>query len=168
MPPGVSGPQGCAGLYPQRVEMETEIRDQIRSGYRRRWISRRGRRWGRCRWTSREPRLQGSEPGPQHLVLLTCQPGYLLDRLELLAFDQIEVAQPLLRLGLEHGVDLALDPLRDAGSIVHQARDLVEKAVAGLGHGSAPETAVTSLKNGDAGPGRQALAGCPKCCTAPP
>src|SRR5215510_4141550 len=27
MPPGVSGPQGCAGLYPQRVEMETEIRD---------------------------------------------------------------------------------------------------------------------------------------------
>src|SRR5262249_54817781 len=107
-------------------------------------------------WTAGELRLQGREPGPQHLVLLTRQPGHILDRLELLALDQIEVAQPLLGLGLEHGIDLALDALRDTGGIVHQAGDLIEETVAGLGHGSAPETAFTGMKNGDDAAGRQA------------
>ncbi len=59
---------------------------------------------------------------------------------ELLALDQVEVAQPLLRLRLEHGIDFALDALCDAGGIIHQAGDLVEETVAGLGHGQAPET----------------------------
>src|SRR5262249_37294281 len=42
---------------------------------------------------------------------------------------------PPLGLVLEHSVELALDPLRDAGGVVHEAGDLVEEAVAGLSHG---------------------------------
>ena len=32
------------------------------------------------------------------------------------------------------GVDFALDPLGGAGGVIHQASDLVEEPVAGLGH----------------------------------
>src|SRR5437660_4078351 len=148
--------QGCRGrrlpgLYRQVLEMETGISDAP-SGRRRDRIAWRGRwRRRRCRRTGAKLRLQGRDAGAQHLVLLARQPGHVLDRLELLALDQVEVPQPLLRLRLEHGVDLALDALRDASGIVHQAGDLVEETVAGLGHGQAPKTAclLPISKDGD-------------------
>src|SRR5215471_6945511 len=120
--------------------METGISDP--SGRRRgRIAGRRRGRWWRCRRSGTKLRLQRGDAGPQHFAFLAREPGHVLDRLELLALDQVEVAQPLLRLRLEHGVDLALDTLRDAGRIVHQAGDLVEETVAGLGHRQAPKTA---------------------------
>ena len=54
--------------------------------------------------------LQRRDTGLQRLVFLAREPGHLLDRLELLALDQIEVAQPFLRLGADQGVDLAPTP----------------------------------------------------------
>src|SRR5947208_13996522 len=70
----------------------------------------------------------------ERLILFAREPRHVLDRLELLALDQIEVAQPALRLVAEHGVELTPHARRDAGGVVHQARHFVEKTVAGLGH----------------------------------
>src|SRR5215472_16165470 len=81
-----------------------------------------------------ELRLEGSDARLQGLVLLAGKPRHVLDSLELLALDQVEIGEPALGLGAEHGLDLAADTLRDAGGIVHQPRNLVEEAVAGLGH----------------------------------
>src|SRR5580698_8433318 len=78
--------------------------------------------------------LQRRDPGLQRLVFLARQPGHVLDRLELLALDDVEVAQDLFSLVAYDGIDLALDALGGAGGVVHQAADLVEKPIAGLGH----------------------------------
>src|SRR6185437_195015 len=71
----------------------------------------------------------------QRLVFLARQAGHVLDRFELLAFDQIHVAQEFFGLVAPERVDLALDALGGAGGVVHQPADLVEKPVVGLGHG---------------------------------
>src|SRR6202011_5423852 len=70
----------------------------------------------------------------QRLVLLAREPRHVLDRLELLALDDIEVAQDFFGLVADHGIDLALDTLSGAGGVIHQTPDLVEKPIAGLGH----------------------------------
>src|SRR5229473_1383503 len=68
------------------------------------------------------------------LVFLASQPRHVLDRLELLALDDIEVAQDFFGLIADHRIDLTLDALGGAGGVIHQAPDLVEKPIAGLGH----------------------------------
>src|ERR1700704_5369514 len=79
-------------------------------------------------------RFQRGDARFQGLVLLARQPRHVLDRLEFLALDDVEVAQEFFGLVADHRVDLALDALRGAGGVVHQAPDLVEKPIAGLGH----------------------------------
>src|SRR5450631_487066 len=78
--------------------------------------------------------LQHRDARLQRLVFLARQPRRVLDRLELLALDDIEVAQDLFGLIADHGVDLALDALGGAGGVIHQSPDLVEKPIAGLRH----------------------------------
>src|SRR4051794_8312543 len=85
------------------------------------------------RWSCKL-RLQRRDAEFQRLVFLARQPSHVLDRLEFLALDDIEIAQDFFGLVAHHRVDLALDALRRARSVVHQAADLVEKPVAGLGH----------------------------------
>src|SRR4030081_2487964 len=81
-----------------------------------------------------ELRFQHRDARLQRLVFLARQPRHVLDRLELLALDDIEVAQDFFGLVADDGVDLALDALGGAGGVVHQTADLVEKPIAGLGH----------------------------------
>src|SRR6267154_1225990 len=88
----------------------------------------------RRRGGNAEPGFQHGDARLQRLVLLARQPRHVLDRLELLALDDVEVAQEFFGLVADHGIDLALDALGGAGSVVHQAADLVEKPIAGLGH----------------------------------
>src|SRR6201995_6177734 len=112
-----------------------------------------------------ELRLQRGDPRLQRLVLLARQPRHVLDRLELLALDDVEVAQDFFGLVAPERVDLALDALRRARGVVHQAADLVEKPVVGLGHPRSPCTKLLS-DNGDAGgavqePWPTALSYCP-------
>src|SRR6266540_5428316 len=121
---------GCAGRGGRR---QPPLHGRWRRFGRRRW--RRGRR-GRSVLPSGELRLQRRNAHLEQLVLLARDAGHVLDRLELLALDQVEIAQPLLGLVLEHGVELALDALGDAGGVIHQAGDFIEEAVGGLGHGS--------------------------------
>src|SRR6195952_950199 len=89
------------------------------------------RPWGGSRI---ELRFQRRDARFQRLVFLAGEPRHVLDRLELLALDDVEVAQDFFGLVAHHGVDLALDALRGAGGVVHQAADLVEKPIVGLGH----------------------------------
>src|SRR5262249_62041072 len=63
---------------------------------------------------------------------------HILARLELLTFDHVEIAQNPFSLTAQQGIKFATHPLRHTRCIVHQARHLVEKAVAGLGHISPP------------------------------
>src|SRR5262245_34992726 len=86
-------------------------------------------------------RAAGPEPGFERgyarferLVLLARQPRHLLDRLELLALDQIEVAQDAFGLVANDGFDLAPHARGGTCRVVHQPRDLVEEAVGGLRH----------------------------------
>src|SRR6516162_4976971 len=79
--------------------------------------------------------LQHRDPRFQRLVLLARQARHVLDRLELLALDDIEVAQNLFGLVAPERIDLALDPLGCARGIVHQPSDLVEKPIGRLRHG---------------------------------
>src|SRR3954471_6623142 len=65
-----------------------------------------------CRGARAELFLERRNARLQDLVVLARQPGHFLDGLELLALDQVEVAQPLLGLSLEDRLDLAPDPLR--------------------------------------------------------
>src|ERR1700733_746616 len=88
----------------------------------------------RRRWRGAELGFQRGDAQLQRLVFLARQPRHVLDRLELLALDDVEVAQDLLGLVAHHRIDLALDALGGAGGVVHQAADLVEKPIAGLGH----------------------------------
>src|SRR5882762_9466409 len=53
--------------------------------------------------------FQGRNAGLQRLVFLAREAGHVLDRVELLALDEIEVAQDALSLVADHGIDLALD-----------------------------------------------------------
>src|SRR5262249_56062459 len=63
---------------------------------------------------------------------------HIFARLELLTFDHVEIAQNPFSLTAQQGIKFATHPLRHTRCIVHQARHLVEKAVAGLGHISPP------------------------------
>src|SRR4051812_31926102 len=56
----------------------------------------------------------GFQRGDAHFkrfVFLACQPRHVLDRLELLALDDVEIAQDFFGLVAHHGIDLALDAL---------------------------------------------------------
>src|SRR5262249_54161140 len=124
----------------RHAEMKTGIRRAWRRlhGGGRPLGARRDRGPGlRRRWLSCPGKLafQRRDAGFEGLVLLAGQARHVLDRLEFLALDEVEVAHPPLGLAPEHGIELALDPLRDAGGIVHEAGDFVEEPVAGLGHG---------------------------------
>src|SRR5262249_41210314 len=68
--------------------------------------------------------------------LLAREPRHLFDGLEFLALHHLELAQNALGLGAKERVELTPNAGSDAGRIVHQPRDLVEKAVLGLGHGT--------------------------------
>src|SRR6478609_1745690 len=104
-------------------------------------------RLARCRLARTGERIAlaqfGLESGNAHLkrlVLLARQLGHVLHRLEFLALDQIEIAQPAFSPGAEQRIELALDAGCDARGVIHQPRDFVEKAVAGLGHRSPRST----------------------------
>src|SRR5438105_1846524 len=110
----------CAALHPGHEAPPTRPPSD-RAGIRR------GRR-------NAELGFQGSDPALESLVLLTREAGHVLDRVELLALDEVEVAQDAFGLVAHDRIDLALDALRGTGGVVHQAADLVEKPIAGLGH----------------------------------
>src|SRR5262245_25503841 len=74
----------------------------------------------------------------QRLVFLARQARHVLDRLELLALDDVEIAQEFFGLVAHHRVELALHALCRTRGVIHQATDLVEKPVVGLGHGETP------------------------------
>src|SRR5579883_1213251 len=82
--------------------------------------------------------LQRQNPCLQALVLLARDTRHVLDGLELLALDEVEVTQDLFGLGAPERIDFLLHALCRAGSVVHQATDLVEKGVGGLGHETTP------------------------------
>src|SRR5262249_51306112 len=79
--------------------------------------------------------FKSSEARLQRLILLAGQAGHVLARLELLAVDEVHVAQEFFSLAAPERVDLTLDALGGAGGVVHQPADFVEKPVVGLGHG---------------------------------
>ena len=66
---------------------------------------------------------QLQEPLRAHLGLR----GAALERRTLELLDQVEIAQPALGLGLEHGVEFAPDALGDPGGVIHQPCHLVEE-----------------------------------------
>src|SRR5258705_13775477 len=103
------------------------------------------RRWRR----NAELGFQRSDARFQRLVFLARQPRHFLDRLELLALDDVEVAQDFFGLVADHRIDLALDALGSAGRVVHQAPDLVEKPIAGLGHRKNLRSAAQLVGNSD-------------------
>mgnify|MGYP006915228687 CR=1 FL=1 len=70
----------------------------------------------------------------QPFILGPCLGGHGLDGLELVAPDEVHVLQESLGLGLHDRVDLIAGPLHRTGGIRHQAGDIVEKLVVGLGH----------------------------------
>src|SRR5579871_3915728 len=80
--------------------------------------------------------LQRGDARLQRLIFLARQPRHVLDRLEFLALHDIEVAQDFFGLVAHEGIDLALDALGRPGRVVHQAANLVEKPITGLGHPS--------------------------------
>src|SRR6266481_8314305 len=88
----------------------------------------------RRRGRNAELGFQRRDAGFERLVFLTREPCHLLDCLELLALDDVEVAEDFFRLVADHRIDLALDALGGAGGVVHQTPDLVEKPIVGLGH----------------------------------
>src|SRR5258708_40076408 len=63
----------------------------------------------------------------QRLVFLARQPRHFLGRLELLALDDLKVAQAFFGLVADPGIDLALDALAIARAVVHHAADLAEQ-----------------------------------------
>src|SRR4051794_12476947 len=64
--------------------------------------------------------FEGGNAQLERLVLLARQRGHILHRLEFLALDQIEIAQPALSLRAEQRIELALDAGCDAGGVIHQ------------------------------------------------
>src|SRR5262245_46079054 len=81
-----------------------------------------------------EPGFERGHPPFERLVLLARQARHLLHRLELLALDEVEVAQDAFGLVANDGFELAPHARGGACRVVHQPRDLVEEAVGGLRH----------------------------------
>src|SRR5579859_1446609 len=74
----------------------------------------------RLRRRSAEFCLQRRYPRFQRLILLAREPRHVLYCLELLALDEIHVAQEFFGLVAPERIDLALDALGRAGGVVHQ------------------------------------------------
>src|SRR6266852_8632786 len=81
----------------------------------------------RRRGRNAELGFQSRDARFQRLVFLARQPRHVLDRLELLALDDVEIAQDFFGLIADHRIDLALDALGGARGVIDQAPDLVEK-----------------------------------------
>src|SRR5271169_2545362 len=68
---------------------------------------------------ARQRRFERSNTALERLVLLARDARHILDRLEFVALDQIEVAQPPLRLGAEQRLELAPHTLRNTCRVIH-------------------------------------------------
>src|SRR5580658_6103769 len=80
-------------------------------------------------------RFERCHAGFQRFVLLAGDTSHVFYRLEILPADNIELAQYSLRLAAKKRLNLAPDPLRGPGGVVHQPRNLVKETIRRLHHG---------------------------------
>src|SRR6202051_3486458 len=82
-----------------------------------------------------ELRFQLSYPCGKPLVLVPGARRHLLDRLELLASDDVHARHHPLHLRAGEGLRFALGAVGEARGVGHKAREIVEEFALGLRHG---------------------------------
>src|ERR1700728_226799 len=79
-------------------------------------------------------RLQRGDARLECFILLTGEPGHVLDGLEFLTLNDVEVAQNAFGLAAKQRLELSAHPLRHPGGVVHQPCRLIEEPVRRLHH----------------------------------